>query len=796
MAENSFDVLIRFITEMVGGDSAKAVIKDLGSLEKQIEDSNTAIEKANDILDEWKQKLKDLKLELEGVRKGGAAYKQIKSEMAELNGMIDEGTAIIKDNKEAHQQLVKQLQNEAKAQAAILQNMRLQARVGIKRAAEAREVATRLDRFGTGAVVAGTAIGGGIIAEATRYAAKMGDATKGTAAFNAELKKLESARGRIDEVMVAAVLPILEVASKVASKVADIIEGNPELISMALKGAALLVSIGTLAKIAAGGIRMYADVTMMTAQGIGLKAAEMQLLASNNQLTAAGIKSGAGGVATAAGGGVAAIAASVLGIVTAILGGAVIGSLIYDQIAKATGMTRLKDIGTGGAAVAGGVMGKIAVSQGMDPAEAERKTLVFTLLMGRLFGAIKEGDPAWQSVVDGAKAARDGLKKAGEELSGFGDKTQDMIAAFSKMQSDIASSNIKYESDRLKIVQDANNSVNKVNADSFAKMKSINENMRKINEKASADRGNIISNFVKQSAETQRKYESERASIIRDGGIEIQRIEKNRLEELQKLEMDHNDRVGELAANRDALGLVLEQRAFDRAKAEIDNKTNDEIAQRRQDMAIRLQDLAANFAAERAQKQAQFQQDLLDNQNKRLADLKEQAALRAEEAKRRSDEVKQIRADENVKLQDLARAHLAEITQIRAAFVARRQDLGVFLNNEREQIRQNQAAILADLKAQLARETRPPGRAAGGYTYGEVIQTHGVEFVTNPATTRALERMVGGRLNQQNLIAAVAGGGPNITLNDSRRFSGEYTKSMRREVRQTTLEALNEVFKK
>jgi chromosome segregation ATPase len=100
MADNSFDVLIRFITEMVGGDATKAVVKDLGSLEKQIEDSNTAIEKANDILDEWKLKLKDLKTELEGVRKGGAAYKQIKSEMAELNGLIEEGTAIIKENKE------------------------------------------------------------------------------------------------------------------------------------------------------------------------------------------------------------------------------------------------------------------------------------------------------------------------------------------------------------------------------------------------------------------------------------------------------------------------------------------------------------------------------------------------------------------------------------------------------------------------------------------------------------------------------------------------------------------------
>jgi hypothetical protein len=475
--------------------------------------------------------------------------------------------------------------------------------------------------------------------------------------------------------------------------------------------------------------------------------------------------------------------------------------LIYDQIAKATGMTRFGNIAAGGAALAGQAVGAVAVAQGMDPAEAERKTNVFTYLVGRLFGAIKEGDPAWQSVVDGSIKAAGGLKKAGEELSGFGDKTQDMIAAFSKMQTDIASENKKYESDRLKIVQDANNAINKVNADSSARMAQIAGNVAKINQKAAADRGNIVSNFVKQSVESQKKYEAERANIIRDGGIEIQRIEKNRLEELRKLEMDHNDRVGELAANRDALGLVLEQRAFDRAKAEIDNKTNDEIAQRRQDMAIRLQDLAANFAAERAQKQAQFQQDLADNQARRLADLKEQQALREEEMKRRADEIKQIRADENTKLQDLARAHLAEITQIRAAFTARRQDLGIFLNNEQLMIRKNQESTLADLKTYLASQralqanVARPGMAAGGYTYGEVIQTHGIEFVTNPATTRALERMIGGRLNQQNLIAAVSGGGQNITLNDSRRFDGTYTKAMRREVRDSTLETLREVFK-
>jgi hypothetical protein len=58
--------------------------------------------------------------------------------------------------------------------------------------------------------------------------------------------------------------------------------------------------------------------------------------------------------------------------------------------------------------------------------------------------------------------------------------------------------------------------------------------------------------------------------------------------------------------------------------------------------------------------------------------------------------------------------------------------------------------------------------------------------------TRAAERVLGGQLNQQMLMSAL-GGGRRVVWQDQRRFSGEYTNSMRRAQRADTLAVLNEV---
>jgi hypothetical protein len=364
------------------------------------------------------------------------------------------------------------------------------------------------------------------------------------------------------------------------------------------------------------------------------------------------------------------------------------------------------------------------------------------------------------------------------------------------MQSDLAAEDSKYQSSRMKIVQNSSRSMLEAARSSANKIKQINE-------QASSNRNSIISNFTRSSQEDQRKFEAERATIIRDGGIEIHRIEQERLEKLRELELGHNDRVDELTANRDALGLVLEQRKHDRDREEVNRQTNIEIAKRRADLAIRLQDLQANFAAERAQKQAQFMLDLQENEAKRQADLKA-------EREHYSAQVQEIAQNRAAQLRELAMQHNEERKRIRENFIAKVRDLDASLLNEQQKKRQAYSLMmndldrfLADYRNNLGSGLRTGGGAvpqfaAGGYTPDGLIRSHRKEFIANQSTTRMLERLIGGRLSQQNVIAAVAnqGGGTNVTWNDQRRFSGEYTKGMRRQVQNDTIATIGEVFKK
>lgn len=780
MPDNSFDVLIRFITEMAG---TAAATRDFGDLEKQIDGSSASIEEQNKALSEMRDKLKLLQIELVGVRKGGAVYKQIKEEALLLKAAIIDGTVAVRENKKAHQELVKQLEKEKAAQDAIVKSLRDQERVLRLRAASANRTAAKLSSFGTGAVVAGVAIGGGIIAEATRYAEKMGDATAGTRKFNAELAKIERSRGRIDAVLVTQVTPILEMASRVADKVAGIIEDNPKLISVALGAAGVLVTVGTLAKIAAGGIRMYADMTYSAAQALGMRAAEMQLAASNNQLAAAGMKGGS--IAAGAGGLTAGTVGGIAGAGLAL--GAGMSGLILISESLFAGITKSE-------AAAGQFKASLITIASQLPGFAAVRPLLQIL------------DGVANLIGKGGKGEK--LPEASDKLAGFGENTEQIVDAFMEMNDKIINADEKFTSDKLKITTDSNNAIEKANKDSAKRIQAINKDITRINEKAAKDRDRITSDFITSSRDESRKYESERANVIRDGGLEIQRIEQDRFEKLRQLEMDHNDRVDELAANRDALGLVLEQKKYDREKAEIDSGTNIEIEQRRQDLAIRLKDLAQTFQAERAQKLAQYQQDLADNEAKRIADIQIKQELLKEEQIRKIEEIAQIRQEAADRLRILMENHKAEILKIREAFTARRQELGLFLQGEAAMIRQAHQAALAQLQSLVAAYgnslsgARAGGsltvghRLAGGYVHdNQVIQTHGTEFVASQTTTRALERLVGGRLNQNNLVGAVAGN-QSIQLNDSRRFSGEYTKSMRREIQKDTLETLREVFKR
>lgn len=86
-----------------------------------------------------------------------------------------------------------------------------------------------------------------------------------------------------------------------------------------------------------------------------------------------------------------------------------------------------------------------------------------------------------------------------------------------------------------------------------------------------------------------------------------------------------------------------------------------------------------------------------------------------------------------------------------------------------------------------------------GYAYSKTYRMANdgkKQFVMSGNMTRLAEQMLGGQLNQQMVMSAMAGGGNSrVVWQDQRRFSGEYTKSMRNAQRADTLSIFGEVAK-
>lgn len=730
-SQTSFDILLRFVTEMVGEDVAKKSTENMASLKKQVEDSNQSLKKQTDLLKKWKDELASLQGKLRIVGEYSTETKALKDQIALSSEGIRYQTTVVNESREAHKKLVSQLAAEEQQQKGNQQ-------AALRTASVMTRAASVINGISNTLVISSSAMLGTLFKAAKDFADNADNQTALTANWKKETDSIAESYQKIGQVAASEILPFLTKAASIAEKIASFAEQNPGVIGTAVQVGLIGLAIGTIGKAVASGIKLVADATYIATTA-------SQVLAASEMLAASG---GMGVAATTFATTVGVVLLPALVIFAAIMSGVLVGLMAYEAIAKNSG-GKLPDLETLG-------------------------TQTVTIVKN-LFDQFTAG-----------------TEKAAEAVSKFGENTDKLLEAFSKMREAERAENAKYVAEKSKINQKADADLLKAASNTASKIKEIND-------RAATDRANIITNFAKTSHEDEMKYEADRAAIIRDGGVEIARIEQDRLEKLRQLEMDHSDRVDELAANRDALGLVLEQRKYDRNKAEIDRQAGIEIAQRRQDMAIRLQDLAQNFAMERAQKQAQFAQDLQENAAKREEDIKQERAAYAQRAK-------EISANRIAELKQLDQKHREEQTRIRNAFLAEVRDLDASLLNEQNRKRQAYSAMLSDLDQFLSAERAKrstgnvgggtiPGFATGGYTPDGIIRSHANEFIANRATSRSLEQMIGGKLTQQNLVAAVAGG-TSLTVNTRNRFDGTYTKSMKRQVERDTLESIRAAFRR
>ena len=204
------------------------------------------------------------------------------------------------------------------------------------------------------------------------------------------------------------------------------------------------------------------------------------------------------------------------------------------------------------------------------------------------------------------------------------------------------------------------------------------------------------------------------------------------------------------------------------------------------------------YEQERAQRVQEFQNRVAEIHASADAQLKELAAQHAAE-------IKQLHEQKAQKIRELDAQYAEERKRRYQQFIQNIRDLDAGLLGEKKLREQYQAAMLKDLDSFLlayktglsSLQTAVPHKQEGGYTAG-LVRTgeKGYEYILSHNTARAAENIIGGRLTQDSLLAALmnSGGNKNVVWQDQRRFSGEYSNAMRREVRNDTQRYLVEAL--
>lgn len=664
------------------------------------------------------------------------------------------------------------------------------------------ESAQQAGRDYTKIFATGAGITGGIFAAAERYVRTAKVATSITEEWTSQTNKLQNSQSRIGATLAKEALPMLKQATELASRAATFVERNPEIVKAALNTGVAVATLGAVGMAVSKGVKLYADVKLIAVGAQQVLAGKLMSDAAKAQLAAAGVSKvgglGLGAAATGTAAGTTATAASsvLLPIVTtvvALLAGSYLGTKLGNAGGKAIYGDQWKDQGFGeamkGAWETTRKIALLASPLHLVAGEAQKLGIISGETRTKIFNLEK-------SILGlGESAAKKSVGVKGQLPAGFGGNVSDdqrsIVDAYTDMLKEEKEATKQYASDRLSIITGANSNELQIIRNGARARSSIMQNYEKTILKITED-------FQKSNAAAEQAYQQQRAQAIQAANIDIQRMEQDHKENMRKLLVEHNDRVNDLVGQRDALGLALENRSYNRKRKEEEDANAKAIARRRQDLAILLRDMAQNAAAERAARLAEYKQQMADAEEQKKEELK-----RLAEATRLESEANR-KAKEQA-LRELDIQHKTEQTRRREAFVAYVRDLDAAMLGEQRRRQSYYKAMLADVEAFLAqyRKSLPGGssgsgslpiRDSGGYAskgiYG-LAQNGKTEYVLSGDTTRAAEKLIGGRLTQDGLLSALRSGARSvITWNDQRRFDSRLSGADRRVIQRDTLDTL------
>lgn len=706
-----------------------------------------------------------------------AGYPAIQA-LKRLENEIKQTTKVAKDNAETEKrrdtEQLKAIATRARLyarEASILRKMSSDIK---EQAGIIRNQAAQLQGMSQLALGAGVGVVGGIFAFASKYVRDAKEATATTVAWKAAQESLAKSGQRVGAVLAQEALPLLRLAAETASKAAGFVEKHPELVQAAINIGLVTAGLGAVGLAVSKGIKLYADQLYLSSIPLQLEAGRLQFAAAQEQLVAARLKASTvpGTAIPTGGGGPTAATPSLLASLLAPMALVVVGVIVAKYAVDLTNIVLEK---TGAARAIADAQQRIL--------ETSRRPYP-----GIITAARPQGGSSSTSTLDTPTGVRASL--------GF----EAILKAYEDYKRDDLDLVRKHYADREKIVEDS------LQAEIRANQQYAGD-VRRVNEQRSRSISEATRAYEQASAQAEQQLATERARIVRDGGIEIQRIEESLQENLRKLRLDHEDRLEVLVAARDALGIVKEQERYQSERSEQTRQAQLEIRQRRADLALRLSDLQQQYNTEREQRYLEFKARLVEINANAQQQLKELATRHQEElAQIRQQRVERVKELDNQFREERARRHEYFLDQIR--------NLDASLLGEAELRKRRQEELIAELDrfllqynsraASIAQASALTAvRAKGGYaSYGKYILGDAVgggrgkiEYVMDGDLTQLAERVLGGQISRDKLAAFFSGGGGgarnNVTYNDARRIDSRISAEDRERLLDDTFSALH-----
>jgi hypothetical protein len=554
------------------------------------------------------------------------------------------------------------------------------------------------------------------------------------------MERIEKAEMRVGRVLSEQIGPYLEMLAGVVESIADFAEKHPELVKasvLSMGGVAILgtvLSAGSVFAMLASALRIYGAVGGVAAAG-----------------GAAGGGAAAGGVA------IGSIVASAGAVILALAAGGIIGKLIYEHF---------KQPGQGGMlAEAGKSLLMLSEIGGLQFA---RLTDALGITEGRAIEVAQGIAEFNQSLEDLGRTSKDAgqaLQIPKEAIQTYADYLKAESEATLQHNAERNEIEEKAAQERVSIEQNAEAERNQIIADGAAQR-------RRELEEFNLSQARQARDWANSETQWEEDYYAQRMETVKSDRQEIIQAEQDFQKRMRELRQKHEDRLDDLVASRDALGIVREMRSYERERQQAIEEHQVEMQRMKADNADKLCEMDTQFAKEKARRLENYEQTLADQQedfDRQMAQEKaaEQKRLAAIEEEKRAELLKLEQKNKEA-LRDLDNQYRKEKQARYDAMIEQLNDLEVFTGKMKASWDEYYSAAEAGLKALIEKaknmglsEGETAGKQAGGYaSYGRyLLGERGREFVLSAGTTRQAERFVGGGLTQGRLIGALAGGG-------------------------------------